>query len=809
MPEDQSVAELAKKIQKHQVKTDQEAPADALPLNTLYPVDSSFVNYERVETRSEGRVNFLVFSLDPAKGLVPGPKYNVWLAIKMGAHCFFTTDKYGTCELPDATTSTQVSMATAKCDHKRAASGDIFLDFSMQGEVKRLSGASVSTAGFLLIEQGQEALTPLSVLEGHLQATYNTDSRELLSAATNKFTQHAEGVIVCRAGSINADGSYEINQQEDPDGTLKKGKTYDVFALIERVEDGYYHYYVSQDSQAIKVSEVKMEVAMDSMGAPALRRHYNDREKRYDITELALQVAGHVVSHENTTNPIAGFLFVPQAAGALDNAAARKTACDLIAAATAANPSPTRLPCFATQTDSSGHDYLVCITNTTDVVDNTSQPLGGQYSFAKADKTSHLELPQDYKVYCWAQDAAGQGEVFLSATSELLSLSCPEVKMKVAMDSMGAPALQGQYNAKAERYDITKFALQVAGHVVSHENTTNPIAGFLFVPQAAGALDNAAARKTACDLIAAATAANPSPTRLPCFATQTDSSGHDYLVCITNTTDVVDNTSQPLGGQYSFAKADKTSHLELPQDYKVYCWAQDAAGQGEVFLSATSELLSLFYVQGTLNRVQCVNRNCNNLPLQLDVAINNIRNSNNATMAAVFMRNHLDFDVSAHAKRYSPGWCYEPSSGTLQSAIYTWGRGNAVTTDTYKAVATNGKDLVPDQQYTVHLLVRQGQVVYGIPSSETYDTPSVLTKLENSVSTIPSDFQYEQYQGKRVFLYPSDRGGIGVARWEDDQGNLNKLDPTNTVEQAVISAALAQLYSDELLQAACKKYGFE
>ena len=627
--EDQSVYKLAEEIQKHQVKTDQEAPADALPLDTLYTVDSSFVNYKRVE-RSEGRVNLLVSSLDPAKGLMPGTKYNVWLAIKMEGHCFFAPDQYVTYESPDATTSTQVSMATAECGYKRDPEGDLRLDFSMQGEVKRLAGAGVSTAGFLLIEQGQEALTPLSVLEGHLQATYNTNSRELLSAATDKFTKHADGVIVRRAGSINADGSYEISQQKDPDGTLKKEKIYDVFALIERVKDGYYHYCVSQDSQAMKL---------------------------------------------------------------------------------------------------------------------------------------------------------------------------PEVKMEVAMDSIGAPALLAEYKAEGDHYDIKKFNLQVKGRIVSHENTTDPIEGFLFVPQAAGALDNAAAQKKACNLIAAATTANPSPTRLPCFSTQTDS-GQAYLVCITNTANVVGNASQPLGGQYSFAKDDKTSHLALEQDYNVYCWAQDAKGQGEVFLSANSKELSLLYVQGTLNNVQCVNRNCNTLPLQLDVAINNIRNGNNATMAAVFMHKNLDFDVSAYAGHYSTGWCQQSSSRTLQSAIYTWGSGDAVATKTYKAVATNGKDLVAAQQYTVHLLVRQGQVVYGIPSSVTYDTPSQSIQLESLLSTIPDTFTDDQYRGKVVVLKLS----TGQAWLQRDSQNLTLLDPNNKSEQEVIKEALSQHYAGQHLDTAYRNY---
>ncbi len=403
--ESDKVDKLAQAMQDHQVNTSQEDTSDSHPTDTLFPIKDSFVDYNRAEYRSSGKVEFAVFSPKYGEGLQPNAKYRVFLAMKAGAHVFYDADRYVNYETPNSSAITQVAMKDAKCDIFRdTKTGETSPDLSMKAQASRLSTADDTAAGFLLVEKDQE-IQPLDLLETHLKKKKDSIADPFLQG-NKSLTAHEPGIVSYCYGNPDSDGSFSVANDNDPDGILKKGGTYNSFALVEQhKKDAFRHFYVSSESKEIKIPGVMMEIVMESVGEPALWAYREREGVDYQIFKLEAEARGGIVKHENTEDPIAGFLFAPEDAGVLTEEATR----NLVTGATSGFVSGA-VPQFK-EINEGGSDYLVCISQENDVVDNLV-PFRGE--FHKDDRTCYLDLTKDYRVYFWVRDAKGKGEVFVS-----------------------------------------------------------------------------------------------------------------------------------------------------------------------------------------------------------------------------------------------------------------------------------------------------------------------------------------------------------------------------------------------------------
>ncbi len=372
-------------IQGHTVKRDaQNSSSNGLSVGQLHALDGgSFVYYERpLAPKETGSVDFSVAPLDADHSLVLGTTYNIYLGIKVGPHFFYSSHTAAGYTLPDTASLTQVTMVDAQCEHDRDTDGKVLPKLSAEATV-----ANTPAVGFSFLKQ-ETGLTPMVVLSNQLK------TNSLLSATNDTLTAHINSDVVCRATAAE---NFTVNEVQDTTGVLEKGATYDVYGHIQ---DGNNH-VVSDNSQAVTLPAVEIQVAMESVGAPSLLAVKANSGAEYDVSQFALEVTGEIEKIDNAKDPVAGFVFVKNGPST-DKAAI----CQAIAGA---------ISNTSTVGDvvnvNNNKNYVVCVAKTVGV--GTIQTITYTCDLKDPD-ASKLDLSSDYTVYCWVKDAGGAGELFLS-----------------------------------------------------------------------------------------------------------------------------------------------------------------------------------------------------------------------------------------------------------------------------------------------------------------------------------------------------------------------------------------------------------
>ena len=376
-------------IQGHTVKRDAQDPSsNGLPVRQLHALDGgSFVYYEcPLDPNETGSVDFSVASLDADHSLVLGTTYNIYLGIKIGPHFFYSSHTAAGYTFPDTASLTQVTMVGAQCEYDRDTDGKVLPKLSAEATVANMPGSGA--VGFLFLKQGT-GLTPMVVLSNQLKTNSS------LSAANDTLTAHINSdVVICGATAAE---NFTVNEVQDTTGVLEKGATYDVYGYIK---DGNNH-VVSDNSQAVTLPAVEIQVAMESVGAPSLLAMKANSGAEYDVPQFALEVTGEIEKIDNAKDPVAGFVFVKN-----DPLTDKAAICQAIAGAI----SNTSTVGDVVNVNNS-KNYVVCVAKTAGV--GTIQTITYTCDLKDPD-ASKLDLSSDYTVYCWVKDAGGAGELFLS-----------------------------------------------------------------------------------------------------------------------------------------------------------------------------------------------------------------------------------------------------------------------------------------------------------------------------------------------------------------------------------------------------------
>ena len=485
VPQGQSIDEVAKKIKNHNVKTKADAPADAKPMKTLIKLgEGSLVNYERVEKSTKKEVIFCISSLKPDEGLASNTTYNVVIFIKIGDHIFYDVKQAVSYTTPNPGDLTQVSMLSAEPTIKIDPKGNTYVEFAMKANVKQLNTTgSPAHVGFLLIKQGTTPLSSLDVLEEQLAngKPFPTYPRAFLASADDAFIIN-ENAATFPWGVLAADDDFEINNELDPNAAMKGGK-YDVYAYVQQHDAATKsnNYFVSPDSIEIELPEIKVEVEITGIGEPKLIAIKNPGGG-YSFKEFKLpEVKGKVKKAENTNNPIAGVLIVPQTAGLdLTQEAARQQASEIVAKATSNfkkdDGTLGNVPQYK-QERPDGQGCLVCITQKDDVADTDKELQVKLDLKQQGADASLLDLAacQNYDVYYWVQDAGGKGLVFISEARKPLQV--------FYADALIAPSKKQHYHHRNKLY------LNFHVNVDSKANVDEAVMGVVFMKKGMGALD--------------------------------------------------------------------------------------------------------------------------------------------------------------------------------------------------------------------------------------------------------------------------------------------------------------------------------
>jgi hypothetical protein len=388
-----------KAIQGHTVKSDsQSTSSSTFALGKLYRLpNDSFVQYVRSLGPDEtGLVDFTVASYDADDSLNLGMQYNIYLGIKVGPHFFYTADAHADCTLPNASAYTQVTMTNACCVHSSSTYGGVRSHLlSAEATATNLPPNS-ATRGFLCIKQGVN-LTPTEVFAKQL-----VPGSTPLPTTPNTLAAHPDSKVVVCAAVSPAAATFSITDL-DTNNVLEPGATYDVYGYIE---DGS-SYYVSQNSCAITLPEVEMEVTMCSIETPQLIVKKDQPPLADTVYNFELEVNGRIVRIDNATNPIVGFVFV-----AADQAQDKTSICNAI------EGEISRTSASGNVINVNNKDHVICIAST---AITTVQDIS-YICDLKDGTSSYLDLTKDYRVYFWVKDAQGDGELFLSHNNQALNI---------------------------------------------------------------------------------------------------------------------------------------------------------------------------------------------------------------------------------------------------------------------------------------------------------------------------------------------------------------------------------------------------
>lgn len=694
-----------------------------------------------------------------------------------------------------------ILLLQAGCEGCKQATGD-HVDSSYGATVK--SGGSVCELGSLNYDQYKSLMTvPVEVEKyvpgnkrGILGVAFipegeSTDKvfEEIQACAVGTDSFH---IILPRAGgyafyncTLNEEVSAKNPKKYAVHVSSLKGElppnTYQVVPFIKAsgvAKSPVFHPQQGVD-HVVRSSEEGPKVTLDEGSIQTQAKKSSSGDERH-----ILSMSGRVVGLKMASR--VGFLFIPQGAGL--------TSVDVIEKVLFDPNFPDRSGSFnkLVQQGNEGVVFFRC----------SDHNANGLFSMTnEEDTTGALQKGKTYDVHALVVHgnhftvSKQKGEVSISQVEVELTMN----KIKPGHTSLIAKYLPANHGDNRD-FEIHEYAQVLSGTITKQKRTTNPFSGFVFAPQSKTREEV----KTAVE--------NGIPTSANAWEL------HDEcIVCTAKTTGVARDNSVNTNCDF-ITNLDKAP--QLGQTYNVYCWVYDNAGQGTVFLSEAEEL-KLFRATGgiTLGAAHSIDRSANRMTIkdvktQLEVA-----NATDPEMTIAFIENptqlneqYLSQSREAYKKVKDPeesrhnrdnkNWLQIHSTYEfLNSRV--WMAGNNSLTS-HEINATNGTQLKEETTYTLHLVVRNEDMIYGIPGTMQITTGPMATDNSVPVYSVPDNFENSaDFNGKQVSLYMNSKKASVT---EMDGRHIEALEPNQDRDKKLIRAALSHHYSGDPLIQAYRKF---
>ena len=343
--------------------------------------------------------------------LTADTQYDTYLILRRSnEECIYYSKNNTTLHTPPDSHFVAVAMDTANAIRNPAG----IIQVDLVGKVTALPRSASAHVGFLLLKKNSTTMSLDKLASEFCLKQDSLPARGSLQTLTDYpgVIFYLDNPLLKRARLFGRSGIDDINHD------LERGATYQVYAYATYTNAGKQYYTLSSSCQEITNPKPQIKPAMKSVSGKQYDTSNSSCQKITTLkpeVELAMKsvtidslvhlidnnqwklsatLTGSITKHEGTTNPLLGFLMVP-------NSPIR----NLVTAKTYIQSIPRRASGLYSDN-----------TRTIYVVGSDNRNIGDRQVSLDINHTSNygLHLGRTYYIYCWIQDQNGQGEIFVN-----------------------------------------------------------------------------------------------------------------------------------------------------------------------------------------------------------------------------------------------------------------------------------------------------------------------------------------------------------------------------------------------------------